>query len=110
MRYGGMRNNEKQMAILDKEFVVDNHFSISRADYESMPCAMLAWNWSDEKMQELADRIDARLGSDYPNEFEMEDDFWQTMEDEAIRMGMEYYEDMTDERIAELDNEWSKIK
>lgn len=109
--------NKKQEELLKKEFKVNEHFSISRGDYEGMPCAMLAWNWSDEKMQELANRTKQAMGDldiyDLDNKFdkeEMEDNFWINMETEAVHMGMEYYEDMTDERLAELKKEFDKIK
>jgi hypothetical protein len=79
--------------------------SICRLDYESMPCSMKAWDWSDEKMQALADEISLDFGYDeYPAGESVEDeneresinsDFWLAMEATAVRMGMEYYEDMT---------------
>ena len=109
--------NKKQQELIEKEFKVNDEFSISRGDYESMPCPMLAWNWTDEKMQELANRVAKELtlynfgDSDCADRKEqIEDAFWKEMENVAVSMGMEYYEDMEDEEIARLDKEWENIK
>ena len=102
--------NKKQKEIMEKEFKVNEHFSIKRSDYEGMPCAMLAWTWSDERMTELAKTISKNLLEWNPSDIEgMEDDFWKTMEDEAVHMGMEYYEDMEDKQIESLENDWKKV-
>lgn len=103
--------NEKQQAIIEKVFAVNEHFSIRRSDYEGMPNPMLAWTWSDERMTELAARINQELARYDANDPEgMEDDFWKTMEDEAVRMGMEYYEDFDDDYCAELQYKWMQVK
>ena len=109
--------NKKQQELIEKEFKVNDEFSISRGDYESMPCAMLAWNWSDSKMQELANKVAKELtlynfgDSDYADRKEQKEDaFWKEMENVAVSMGMEYYEDMEDEEITRLDKEWENIK
>ena len=101
----------KQEAILKQEFKVNEHFSISRGDYEGMPDSMLAWTWSDDRMTELAARINQNLAPwDDSNPEGMDDDFWKTMEDEAVRMGMEYYEDFDDDYCAELEYKWNQMK
>lgn len=103
--------NEKQKALLEKEFKVNEHFAISRSDYENMPCPMLAWTWSDERMQQLAGNIGQSLTRYDANDPDgMDDDFWKTMEDEAVRMGMEYYEDFDDDYRAELQYDWMNLK
>ena len=103
--------NVKQKEIMEKEFKVNEHFSISRGDYENMPCSMFAWKWSDKRMEELASNIAKNLCPYDENDEEgMEDDFWKTMEDEAVRMGMEYYEDFEDDYIAEIEYDWINIK
>ena len=51
---------QKQIEILEKEFDVfgiPDSLTITRSTYETLPCAMLAWNWSDEQMEELAKNI-----------------------------------------------------
>ena len=102
--------NDRQKAILDKEFKVNEIFSITRRDYEDMPASMLAWNWSDEKMTELAARIKANLAPYDSDDTEgMEDDFWRTMEVEAERMGMEYYEDLDDDYYNSIQEQWDKV-
>lgn len=103
--------NEKQQAIMEKEFKVNEHFSIRRSDYENMPAPMLAWTWSDKRMETLAANICQDLCPYDANDPEgMEDDFWKTMEDEAVRMGMEYYEDFDDDYCAELEYDWMQVK
>ena len=103
--------NNKQKALLEKKFKVNDRFSITRGDYEGLPDAMLAWTWSDERMTELAANINRNLCRYDKNDPEgMEDDFWKTMEDEAVKMGMEYYEDFDDDYHAELEYDWMNVK
>ena len=102
--------NKKQKEILYKEFKVNEHFSITRDDYEGMPCSMIAFNWTDEQMQDLANKIDKGLCPYDENDGEaMEDDFWATMENVAVRNGMRYYEDLTEEEFRKLKKEWKEI-
>ena len=100
----------KDTEILTKRFLVEideknNHCShnlyISRADYESLPIPMKAFDWSDEKMENLALKIGEEISQyrfdlglsqscideDYENALFIE------MEMCAIDMGMKYYED-----------------
>lgn len=101
---------ERQEAILNREFKVNEHFSIKRGDYENMPCPMLAWTWSDERMTQLAENINANLARYDANDPDgMDDDFWSTMENEAVKMGMEYYEDFDDDYRASLEYEWNNV-
>lgn len=91
---------------MEKEFIVPGfnlhgeHATISRADYENMPCSMAARDWTDEQMLALADAIAQELKnysfdvtSNYYEE-DLEEAFWKEMEDCAVRMGMQYYEDL----------------
>lgn len=101
---------KKKGEILNKEFRVNEHFTISRCDYESFPCPMFAWKWTDEQMEELANRIDQKLCRYDENDPDgMEDDFWKTMEDEAVAMGMQYYEDLTEAEYESQKNEWGNL-
>lgn len=103
--------NKTQEQLLTKQFKVNEHFAITRADYEDMPDPMLAFTWSDERMEELARRIASNLCPYDENDPEgMEDDFWKEMEDEAVRMGMEYYEDFTDDEFDSINKVWDNIK
>ena len=98
---------KKEFDVQCKPFMVKGapeYYSIARGDYECMPDPMKAWDWSDEKMQQLADRIATFF--DYKtfveqkwSEDEIDDEFWRTMEQCAVGMGMTYYEDMTDEEF-----------
>lgn len=108
--------NDKQKEILEKEFKVNDEFSITRGDYESMPCQMLAWTWSDDQMKLLAKNIAFELTkynydetSPYLQD-EKEDNFLREMENCAVKMGMEYYEDFDDDYIAELEYEWLSVQ
>ena len=108
--------NERQKALLEKEFDVNEQFSITRGDYENMPCPMLAWTWSDRQMTELAKEIALELSnynydeaSPYYQE-EKEENFWKEMENCAVRLGMEYYEDFDDDYLAELEYDWINLK
>lgn len=103
--------NKRQKEILDKEFKVNEHFSIARGDYEGMPDPMIAFTWSDEQMKQLAKNISNELCRYDENDPEgMEDDFWATMENVAVRNGMGYYEDLTDDELDQLNKQWDNIK
>lgn len=97
-------NDKIKYDLLCKQFPIHTakKHSITRGDYEGLPCAMKAWDWSDKQMAELADNIASMFGYDYYPENEnereeIEDEFWAIMENEAVKMGMTYYEDMTKE-------------
>ena len=86
-----------------KKFRVNEYFSISRNDYESFPCSMIAFNWTDEEMTNLANKIKNNLPP-YDEDFEdeAEGDFWLVMESTACDMGMKYYEDLSDEEYENI--------
>ena len=100
---------------LKKEFI-SNGVILSREDYESLPCAMYAMEFTDEQMQELVNRISNSLSSQYgyteheiscleEDSEELEDyynAFWREMENTALDMGMRYYEDMSDEEYMKI--------
>lgn len=102
---------------LKKEFT-SNGITLSREDFESLPCAMYAMEFTDEQMQELVNCTANILSSQYGyNEYEiscLEEDsqeledyyyaFWREMENIALDMGMRYYEDMTDEEYKKIIN------
>lgn len=98
----GHTENTGFLAYMNKEFYVAGEYSISRSDYESMPCPMKAWDWNDDKMRELASAIAenfhpiTREALCEPDRESQDDDFWMVMENAALSMGMTYYEDMTD--------------
>ena len=105
-------------ADLEKEFRY-NGVTVTRQDYESMPCSMFATELSDEVMQKiaketyewlisigwedaqvskyLADRTKSLEGMKTEEQIEadaIEADFWKYMEKVAIENGMRYYEDI----------------
>lgn len=104
--------NEKQEELMYKEFKVNNKSSITRFDYESFPCPMIAFNWSDEQMEKLAKAIREVVGEyeDYSSDEGYEEEYWCLMENTAFNMGMGYYEDLTDEEVDKLNNEFKAIK
>jgi hypothetical protein len=82
-----------------------NGIEICREDYESMPCAMKASEFSDKEMQSLIDNIACVMAGVYgytEHEIQNLDErgkdkfneiFWREMEWCAVNMGMRYYED-----------------
>lgn len=103
--------NKKQTEILEKEFRVNDRYTITRSDYEDMPSPMLAWTWNDSRMTELASHINANLTPyDESNPNRSDENFWETMEREAVKMGMEYYEDLENDYLASLEDEWKNLK
>ena len=105
----------KKDKLLQKEFKVNEDFSVARGDYESLPCPMLAWTWTDAQMEALAKDIANELSQySYDDSHDIqdqkEDAFWKEMEDCAVAMGMEYYEDMTDEEYYQHEKDWQNLK
>jgi hypothetical protein len=96
------RNLEAAKKFLDniQEFPIGfKEYSISRQDYEDMPCPMMAHTWTDEQMEFLAQTINRSLSqysfdetSPY-YEDDLDDAFWKEMEDCAVSLGMKYYDD-----------------
>lgn len=106
-----------------KEFKSEHgHVVITRGDFEGLPCGMIAIEFSDEQMQKLVDDINLTLKRDYSKEElallrdyenlgnengltqeqiylaeELSDQEFKITEDTALDMGMEYYEDLTEE-------------
>lgn len=105
---------------LEKYFEVNGMPIVSRLDYEGLPCAMYGMEFSDEKMQRLADLIYNSLSVNYriedktlkeyfsenrDNVEDVEDidnAFWREMEECAVYLGMRYYEDMSVEEYTEI--------
>lgn len=100
-----MKFTEEQLTkeYIIKDFTINGEaVTISRADYENMPCAMCTEDFTDEDMQELADFISEGLSqynfdkqSPY-YEDDKDDAFWTEMENSAVIKGMVYYEDIED--------------
>lgn len=105
---------------LEKYFEVNGLPIVSRLDYESLPCAMYAMEFDDEKMQRLAEliydelsinyRIDEKTLKEYFSEDrdnvedveDIDNAFWREMEECAVHLGMRYYEDMSVEEYTEI--------
>ena len=100
---------------MKKEFK-SGGITITREDYESLPCAMYAMEFTDVQMQELTNKIANILSAQYGyNEYEisrlkedtqeMEDyyhAFLREMEKCAIVMGMRYYDDISDKEYKKI--------
>ena len=105
-------------ADLEKEFKFKG-VTVTRQDYESMPCAMFATELNDGEMQKIAKETyewlisigweDAQVSKyleDRTKSLErmkteeqieadaIEADFWKYMEKAAVENGMRYYEDI----------------
>lgn len=107
--------NKKQEEILYKEFKVNDRFTITRNDYEGFPCAMVAYNWTDEQMEELAKEVGEELEgyAEWYDDLDCEgyeEDFWIAMENIAVKRGMQYYEDLSDEEYKKACEEWRDIE
>lgn len=106
--------NRKQLEIISKEFNVVDDFSLTRGEFEGFPCPMVACLWSDEQMQELADRVKGNFDYATPTtEEELEelnDQWYRVIEKCALDLGMKYYEDLTKEESEEVYNKWENIK
>ncbi len=101
----------KQQALLEKEFKIDANLSVSRGDYESLPSPMCAWTWHDRRMKELARRIAMQMVCfKSTDQDRIMAEFWRVMENVAVEMGMEYYEDMPQKRADELEQKWNEIQ
>ena len=105
---------------LEKYFEVNGMAIVSRIDYESLPCAMYAMEFDDEKMQRLAELIYDELSINYHIEDsslkeyfngdrddiedveDIDNAFWREMEECAVHLGMRYYEDMSVEEYTEI--------
>lgn len=102
--------NKKQEEILQKEFKVNDRFTITRGDYEGLPCAMVAYGWTDGQMENLAKEIGKELeGYKVLNSEDYDEKFWAAMENVAVRKGMQYYEDLPEEEYKRTCEEWNNL-
>lgn len=109
--------NNTQKEFLNKEFSVDgfsSRWSLTRSEFESWPIPMMAFLFTDEQMQNLADEVSNTLKSVGFNENDPDKDglfdFWfETIETTAVNMGMEYYDDFSDEEIEEMSKEFNSM-
>lgn len=106
--------NRKQLEIISKEFPVVGDFSLTRGEFEGFPCPMVACLWSDEQMQELADKVRGEFDYDVPTTEEewqdLDDQWYRVIENCALDLGMKYYEDLSEGEREEIDNKWETIK
>ena len=100
---------------MKKEFK-SGGITITREDYESLPCAMYATEFTDKQMQILVENIACVMGGCYgyteyeisclkEDTQEMEDyyhAFLREMEKCAIVMGMRYYDDISDKEYKKI--------
>ena len=102
--------NKAQNDYISKDFSLDKKYSLTRGDFEYFPYPMVAITWTDEQMRNLADEIHNNFTYDEDlSEKENEWVWYETIETCAVRMGMEYYESLTDEEFAEIDKFWEDI-
>lgn len=98
--------NERQREILEKEFVVNSQRKITRLFFENLPdLSMFAWNWSDNQMEKLADKIGEELNGQWVDD----EVFEEIAENEAVKLGMNYYINMDDDERAYWEYLWMKI-
>ena len=109
----------RQKLYLDTKKVFTSEYggtTITRGDFEGLPDGMIAIEFSDEQMQKLVDVISLTLKRDCdedelkilamshttqltetPELEELQTYEFKITEDTAVDMGMEYYEDLTEE-------------
>ena len=126
-----MAKQENVKLFLDtkKEFKSEHgNITITRGDYESLPCGMIAIEFSDEQMQRLVDDINLTMQRDCDADElellqqyrttqnmsstmtqdqihlaeELSDIEFKVTEDTALYLGMEYYEDLTEESFEDI--------
>ena len=106
--------NAKQLEIISKRFEVTPDFSLTRAEFEGFPCPMVACLWTDEQMEELANEVKKNFVYDtLPKNYylnNLEDEWYRVIENCALEMGMQYYDDLTDQEVEEINNQWENIK
>lgn len=116
--------NEKQIQLLTKEFEVcgknpyttHKEWVITRGDYESFPCPMCAFYWTDKQMEELANECRKEFNVEYDSITDddvtawVEDEFYKVIENTAVRLGMSYYDDFTAEELKEYEDLFNNIK
>jgi len=104
--------NAKQLEIISKPFNVTEDFNLTRAEFEYFPCPMVACLWTDEQMEELADKVKKEFVYErFSTELEeLENEWYRVIEKCAIEMGMKYYEDLSKEELEEVKNKWENIK
>lgn len=104
--------NRKQLEIISKPFNVTEDFNLTRAEFEHFPCPMVACLWTDEQMEELADKVKKEFVYErFSTELEeLENEWYRVIEKCAIEMGMKYYEDLSKEELEEVKNKWENIK
>jgi hypothetical protein len=83
----------------EKEFTCGKT-TITRGDYEGMPCPMDTSSLSDDDMQNLAEAIEQEmykwqewLDNGDVNQDQYDEHWWESMEDLGLDFGMTYYED-----------------
>ena len=83
----------------EKEFTCGNT-TITRCDYEDMPCPMDTSSLSDDEMQRLAEAIEQEmerwkewLDNGDVNQDQYDEAWWESMEHLGLAFGMTYYED-----------------
>lgn len=101
-----MGKNKKSSRFYTKEFVCGKS-SVARRDFELMPIAMDTYDFDNETMQAIVDKVEdiivKKFGKDYDLcDDEVRDYWWGELEGVALDYGMNYYEDYDEEVEDEL--------
>lgn len=93
--------NKKPNEFYTKEFVCGKS-SVARRDFEEMPFAMDTYDFDDETMQAIVDKVEdimvKKFGKDYDlYDDEVQDYWWSELEGIALDYGMNYYGDYDEE-------------
>lgn len=98
--------NKKPAEFYTKEFK-KGRTSVARRDFEEMPCPMDTYDFTDEDMELLVDTVHTSMVQMFGRAYDLTDDdvsstWWSELEDVAVRMGMNYYEDY----VEEIKDDW----
>lgn len=89
--------NKRPAEFYTKEFVCGKS-SVARRDFEEMPFAMDTYDFDDETMQAIVDKVEDIIVKKFGKDYDLYDDgvqdyWWSELEGIALDYGMNYYND-----------------
>lgn len=93
--------NKRPNEFYTKEFVCGKS-SVARRDFEEMPFAMDTYDFDDETMQAIVDKVEDIIVKKFGKDYDLYDDgvqyyWWSELEGIALDYGMNYYDDYDEE-------------
>lgn len=89
--------NKRPAEFYTKEFVCGKS-SVARRDFEEMPFVMDTYDFDDETMQAIVDKVEDIIVKKFGKDYDLYDDevqyyWWSELEGIALDYGMNYYND-----------------